>query len=105
VLFRRLVAAFGDVQRVLEAGPARLRAVEGVGAKTAEALRQRTVEAVAAWYGRTGCLWDFYDCDDRRPPGKLGTSAVASAGLGEPLVRDCAGTAAVLADLVLRPKP
>lgn len=74
-------------------------------AKTAEALRQRTVEAVAAWYGRTGCLWDFYDCDDRRRPGELGTGGLSAAGLGEPLVRDCAGTAAVLADLVLRPKP
>lgn len=74
-------------------------------ADVADDLRRRTIEGVARWYGRTGCLWDLYDCDNRRPPAELVAGEINAAGLGEPVVRDCAGTAAVFADLVLRLKP
>ena len=38
VTFRRLIEAFGDVERVFAAGPSQWRGVEGVGPKTAEAI-------------------------------------------------------------------
>ena len=39
----------------------------GFGADAA-ALRRRTVETVSRWYGHTGCIYEFYDADDRLMP-------------------------------------
>ncbi len=39
----------------------------GFAADAAE-LRRRTVETVARWYRHTGCIYEFYDADDRIMP-------------------------------------
>jgi len=74
-------------------------------AKEAADLRQRTLEAVRQWYARTGALWEFYDPDDEAPPAQLDRNGRKTSGIGYAVLGDYNPTAAVFADLVLRPEP
>jgi len=73
-------------------------------AKEAEEVRQKTLAAVAKWYGRTGCLFESYDSADEVSPEQLESSR--SGGAAEPaqLPRDVSSTAALFVDLLFRPK-
>jgi hypothetical protein len=74
----------------------------GYGRESTE-LREKTMEAIASWYGKTGTLWEYYDCDGEAPPAQLprtggwGTTATA--------IGDYDWTAALYVDMMLRPKP
>jgi hypothetical protein len=37
-------------------------------APQADELRRRSIEVVRKWHEHTGCIYEFYDCDDRIPP-------------------------------------
>ena len=75
----------------------------GFAAEAAD-LRDRTLDAVARTYVRTGVLWEFYDAAGEAAPAELGRSGGEAGGPAGPLA-DYAPTAAVFADLLLRPKP
>jgi hypothetical protein len=34
----------------------------------ADELRRRSIELIHRWYAHTGCIYEFYDCEDRIPP-------------------------------------
>jgi len=70
----------------------------------AVALRDRTLSAAAAWYARTGCLYEFYDCEDQTPPPALDRKGSLAGGGGPAVVADWGPTAALYADLLLRPR-
>ena len=72
--------------------------------KEAADLRAATLDTVAKWYARTGCLYEFYDPDDQAPPAELARTG-AAAGDPRAVIPDYAWTAAVYVDLLLRPKP
>jgi neutral trehalase len=74
-------------------------------AKEAETLRQKTLQAVADWYGRTGVLWEFYDPDGQTPPADLDRKGRLAAGSGLAPIGDYNVTAALYADLLMRPAP
>jgi glycogen debranching enzyme len=74
-------------------------------AKEAADLRQRTLEAVGQWYAQTGALWEFYDPDGEAPPAQLDRNGRKTSGIGYAVLGDYNPTAAVFADLVLRPEP
>jgi neutral trehalase len=76
----------------------------GFAAEAAE-LRERTLAAVAEWYGKTGALYEFYDCDGQTAPGELDRKGRLASGQGDPVISDYGWTAAVYVDLLLRPKP
>jgi len=67
-------------------------------------LRGRSLGAVARTYVRTGVLWEFYDAAGEAAPAELGRSGGEAGAAAGPLA-DYAPTAAVFADLLLRPKP
>jgi len=73
--------------------------------KEAADLRQRTLEAIRQWYARTGALWEFYDPDGEAPPAQLDRNGRKTSGIGYAVLSDYNPTAAVFADLVLRPEP
>jgi hypothetical protein len=71
----------------------------------ADELRQKTLAAVAKWYGRTAALSPAYDADDQASPAEFDALGI---GQGEGLAawpRDGASAAAIYADLLLRAKP
>ncbi|MBM4020031.1 MAG: hypothetical protein FJ288_17225 [Planctomycetes bacterium] len=83
-------------------------------AKEAADLREKTLSAVAEWYARTGAAWEFYDCDGQTAPPDLARRGTPGAAAAAPLGGQAAGvsvvadyncTAALYADLLLRPKP
>jgi neutral trehalase len=37
----------------------------------AAALRQATLGAIEHWYARSGCIFEFYDCNDIHSPAEL----------------------------------
>jgi hypothetical protein len=80
--------------------------------KEAADLREKTLSAVAEWYGRTAALYEFYDPEGQSPTelarkGQAASAepAGAAAGQGYPIICDYGPTAALYADLLLRPKP
>jgi hypothetical protein len=34
----------------------------------ADEIRKRSIEIVHKWCRHTGCIYEFYDCEDRTPP-------------------------------------
>ena len=76
----------------------------GYDAEAAD-LREKTLGSIAKWYGQTGCLYEFYDCDGQAPPANLDRKGRPAPGAGYPVVADYGWTAALYADLLLRPKP
>jgi len=73
-------------------------------ASDAADLREKTLAAVSAWYDKTGCFWEFYDADGRTPPPDLDRKQRLARKTGLPVVADYNGTAALFADLLLRPE-
>jgi len=75
-------------------------------AKEAADLRDLTLSAVAEWYGKTGAVHEFYDCDGKTPPPELDRKGPAVPGSANwRTISDYNWTAAIYADLLLRPKP
>lgn len=37
----------------------------------ADAVREKTLEIVNEWYEKTGCLFEFYDCENKKSPSML----------------------------------
>ena len=73
--------------------------------KEAADLRDRTLAGIAEWYGKTGAVYEFYDCDGKTPPPELDRKGRPTQEQGYPVIPDYNWTAAVYADLLLRPKP
>ena len=70
--------------------------------KEAADLREKALATVTRWYAATGAMYECYDCDGQTPPAQLprkGQAAPPGA------IADYNWTAAVFADLLLRPKP
>ena len=81
-----------------------IRGLQRYGYKAeAESLRARTIEAVADWYGRTGVLYEFYDCDNQTPPAELDRKGHQSRDSAQAVIGDYNPTAALYVDLLLRP--
>jgi glycogen debranching enzyme len=74
-------------------------------AREAAELREKTLSSVVAWYGRTGALYEFYDCDGQTPPPELDRKGRLAAHQGTPVISDYNATAALYADLLIRPEP
>jgi hypothetical protein len=72
-------------------------------ADDAAALRGRTLDAVASWYARTGCLWEFYDVAGEAAPAAMDRLGVTTAGGGQGTIADFQPTASLYVDLLLRP--
>jgi glycogen debranching enzyme len=53
----------------------------GFDAEASE-LRRRSIETVARWQRHTGCIYEFYDCDDRIPPFALDRKSRLCYGQG-----------------------
>jgi len=82
-----------------------IRGLQAAGHQAeAAALREATLGTVAKWYGRTGVLHEFYDAEDATPPGQLDRKRRLERGEGLPVIHDYHWTAALVADLVLRPE-
>ncbi len=73
--------------------------------RDAEALRRRTLAGVHMWYMRTGVLYEFYDPDGDIYPADLDRKNRLQAGVGLPVIADYGWTAALTADLLVRPAP
>lgn len=65
----------------------------------ADELRQRSIGAVHRWYEHTGCIWEFYDCDDRIPPFALDRKSRIAYGGGYTDISDYHWTAALFVAL------
>lgn len=39
--------------------------------KLADRIREKTIEVVNEWYERTGCVYEFYDCENKKAPSTL----------------------------------
>ena len=74
-------------------------------AAEAEDLRQKTLDTITGWYGRTGALYEFYDADGQAPPATLDRKGRLTSGTGLPVLADYNPTAAVYIDLLVRPRP
>ncbi len=61
----------------------------------ASELRHRSVETVAKWHRHTGCVYEFYDCDDRIPPFALDRKSRLCYGQGFTNVSDYHWSAAI----------
>jgi hypothetical protein len=72
--------------------------------KEAADLRARTLAAVVKWYGQTGAMWEFYDADGETSPAALDRKGAAASG-GPTDIADYNWTAALYADMLLRPTP
>jgi len=72
--------------------------------KEADELRTRTLELIETWYHQTGTLAEFYDPDNQTRPSELARKADQVATVPTPVVSDYNWTAAIYADLLLRPK-
>jgi hypothetical protein len=72
-------------------------------AREAADLRDKTLAAVAGWYGKTGCLWEYYDGDEEQSPRDLPRSGAAGGPITS--IADCNWTAALYIDMMLRIKP
>ena len=71
----------------------------------ADDLRTRTLELIETWYHKTGTFSEFYDPDNETPPAELARKGGEVAATPTPVIPDFNGTAALYADLLLRPKP
>lgn len=61
----------------------------------AQRLRDVTLEHVARWYRRTGCLWEFYDSLGVTPPSELDRKRRLSTGGKMGPISDYGWTAAL----------
>jgi putative isomerase len=70
----------------------------------ADELRTKTLELIETWYHKTGTFAECYDPDNQTPPAELARKADEVATTPTPAMTDCNWTAALYADLLLRPK-
>jgi len=73
-------------------------------AKEADELRTRTMNTVETWYHKKGTFAEFYDPDNETPPSELARKADEVTATPTPVPADYNPTAALYADLLLRPK-
>ena len=73
-------------------------------AKEDSDLREKTIAAIANWYGKTGVLFEYYDCDGETSPRELARTGSAAGSVASPIT-DYNPTAALYIDLLIRPKP
>ena len=72
--------------------------------KDADELRTKTMNTIETWYHKTGTFAEFYDPDNQTPPSELARKADEVTTTPSPAMADCNWTAALYADLLLRPK-
>lgn len=66
----------------------------------ADALAEKTLAAIARWYRRTGCFYEFYDALDLTPPTNLDRKRRHQLGHGMACISDYNWTAAMTALLL-----